>query len=136
MVTAASPTVLESVASSSTSVPSSVPSETPTPTDIPTDTATVSTVPQGLAYLPSCATTPKRGGARKMRREAQALYAYAVEQGGHIDLTKPDVQAELVARGLPPHRLPCAVYDLRSKCGKSVQAIRSGRKVSAYVIPL
>lgn len=105
-----------------------------TPETTPTATQMQAAV-QGLSYLPTCATTPKRGAPRKMRREAQTLYAFAVEQGGTITLTDATKQ-ELTARGIPPHRIPCAVYDLRSKCGKTVTSVRQGRQIASYVVTL
>lgn len=81
------------------------------------------------------ATTPKRGTARKMPKEPQTLFAYAIEKGGRVELT-PQTKADLVSRGLPEHRISNAAYGIRKFFGKDVKTERVGRAVSAYTITL
>jgi len=91
--------------------------------------------PAPLSMLPQFATTPKRGVARKPKREPSILLAYAIEHSGRVELT-PAAKAELAQRGLPEHRIPCAVYDVRKYFGKTVIPERKGRAVAAYTITL
>ena len=84
---------------------------------------------------PQFATTVKRGTSRKMPKEPHTLLAYAIEKGGRIELTDATKQ-ELVARGLPMHRIPNAAYGVRKFFGKDVKTERVGRSVSAYTISL
>jgi len=88
-----------------------------------------------LVLTAACATTPIRGTARKLPKEPHTLYAYAIEQGGRVELT-PAVLAELNARGLPTHRIGNAAYGIRKFFGKTVTPERTGRSVSAYVVTL
>ena len=81
------------------------------------------------------ATTPKRGTARKMPKEPHTLMAYAIEQGGRIELNAT-TKAELVSSGLPEHRISNAAYGIRKFFGKDVKTERQGRAVSAYVVTL
>ena len=104
--------------------------------DVPTVTVTepvpTSTTPTMTAAF---ATTPKRGTARKMPKEPHTLMAYAIEQGGRIELNAT-TKAELVSRGLPEHRISNAAYGIRKFFGKDVKTERNGRAVSAYVVTL
>ena len=81
------------------------------------------------------AMTPKRGTARKMPKEPNTLMAFAIEQGGRIELTDANKQ-ELASRGLPNHRISNAAYGIRKCFGKVVTAERIGRTVSAYTVSL
>ena len=85
--------------------------------------------------LPKWATTPKRGATRKDKREPKALLAYAMEKGERIDLT-PAVLEELNTRGIKANRVANAVCGLKKFYGIPVEAVRSGRKVIAYVVKL
>lgn len=93
-------------------------------------TGTPTTTPTMSAAF---ATTPKRGSARKMPKEPHTLYAYAIEKGGRIELTAA-VKSELVARGLPEHRISNAAYGIRKFFGKEVKTERQGRSVAAYIV--
>lgn len=106
-----------------------------TETIVPTVTVTLSAPTSTPTLVAAFATTPKRGAARKMPKEPATLYAYAVEQGGRVALT-PATKAELVARGLPEHRIGNAAYGIRKCFGKTVTTERTGRAVSAYLIAL
>jgi len=101
----------------------------------PVVSAPVVSAPAPLSMLPQFATTPKRGSARKPKREPSILLAYAIEHGGRVELTQA-AKADLAKRGLPEHRIPCAIYDVRKYFGKSVTAERNGRAVAAYNISL
>jgi hypothetical protein len=111
--------------------------ETPTVTAAETvATPAPTTAPAPLPSLsPAFATTPKRGGTRKMPKEPSTLLAYAIEQGGRIELS-PDTVKELVSRGLPERRISNAAYGIRKCFGKDVKTERSGRTVTAYVVTL
>ena len=104
-----------------------------------TVTETAPAVPSETPAAPTMtaafATTPKRGTARKVPKEPQTLYAYAIEKGGRVELTA-QVKAELVSRGLPEHRISNAAYGIRKCFGKDVKTERQGRTVSAYVVTL
>lgn len=91
--------------------------------------------PAPLSMLPQFATTPMRGSARKPKREPSILLAYAIEHGGRVELTQA-AKADLAQRGLPEHRIPCAIYDVRKYFGKAVTTERNGRAVAAYNISL
>lgn len=109
---------------------------TPATPEMQRDATPTSAAPSTpLTMLPQFATTPKRGTARKPKREASILLAYAIEHGGRVELTGTG-KADLIARGLPEHRISCAVYDVRKYFGKPVIAERNGRAVSAYVVSL
>lgn len=88
-----------------------------------------------LTMLPQYAMTPKRGTSRKPKKEPAALLAYAIEVGGRIELTDETKRA-LEARGLKPHRIPNAIYDVRKYFGRQVETERQGRAVRAYTITL
>lgn len=92
---------------------------------------TPTTAPAAPALLPQYATTPKRGKAARPRQEPLKLYAYAVEHGGRVEMTDATKQ-ELTARGVPPHRIPSAVYSMKKYFGAQVVTERKGRSVSAY----
>lgn len=87
------------------------------------------------SLAPAFATTPKRAVARKLPKEPSTLLAYAIEQGGRVELT-PDALKELQSRGLPEHRLSNAAYGIRKCFAKDVKTERRGRTVSAYVVTL
>lgn len=93
------------------------------------------TTPAAMVLAPAFATTPKRGAARKVPKEPATLLAYAIEQGGRINLT-PDTVRELAARGLSSHRIPNAAYGIRKFFAKNVKGERTGRTISAYVVSL
>lgn len=110
--------------------------ETPTTTPTPEVTVQTATGPvKALALLPKYAATPKRGAPRKDRREAVALYQYAVTQGGVVTLT-PEALSSLQSLGLQAHRVTNAAYKLRKYYGVPVTAQRTGRKVTAYQVTL
>ena len=100
-----------------------------------TETPTAPTAPSGIALVPIMAMTPRRGTARKLPKEPNTLMAFAIEQGGRIELTDANKQ-ELAARGLPNHRISNAAYGIRKCFGKVVTAERIGRTVSAYTVSL
>jgi hypothetical protein len=106
--------------------------ETPKALETAPATASASPTPTMSAAF---ATTPKRGTARKVPKEPQTLYAYAIEKGGRVELTA-QVKAELVSRGLPEHRISNAAYGIRKCFGKDVKTERNGRSVAAYVVTL
>jgi len=87
-------------------------------------------------YLPQYATTAKRGAARKAKKEPATLLAYAIECGPCIDVTNAETIAELTARGVPKHRIPNAVSDLKKYFGVPVTAARVGRTVISYTLTL
>lgn len=107
--------------------------ETGVPTQAPVEAASAPVV-KGQ-FLSKWATTPKRGAARKDKREPKALLAYATEKGERIDLT-PEVLAELEARGIKANRIANAVCGLKKFYGIPVESVRDGRKVVAYVVKL
>lgn len=116
---------------------SNIVSESPT-TVLEVETVAVTespTAPSGIALVPIMAMTPKRGTARKMPKEPNTLMAFAIEQGGRIELTDANKQ-ELASRGLPNHRISNAAYGIRKCFGKVVTAERIGRTVSAYTVSL
>lgn len=111
--------------------------ETPAVTAAEPVASTTSTTPTPTlpTLSPAFATTPKRGGARKMPKEPSTLLAYAIEQGGRVELS-PSTVRELETRGLPERRISNAAYGIRKCFGKDVKTERSGRKVTAYVVSL
>lgn len=113
--------------------------ETPEPAAETATDAPVAVTPTDYATLPTLsvafATTPKRGTARKVPKEPATLLAYAIEQGGRVELT-PKTEQDLTARGLPVHRISNAAYGIRKCFAKDVRTERQGRKVCAYVIAI
>lgn len=109
------------------------PTPTPTVTCAETPHAQTPAVNPASLLTPSFATTPKRGAARKLPKEPYTLYAYAMEQGGRVELTET-VKQELEQRGLPARRISNAAYGIRKCFGKSVATERTGRTVTAYVV--
>lgn len=77
--------------------------------------------------------TPKRATPRKQPKEPATLMAFAIEQGGRIELTDANKQ-ELASRGLPSHRISNAAYGIRKCFGNTVTAERTGRLVTAYTV--
>lgn len=85
-----------------------------------------------VTLLPEFQTTPK-GRARKPLRESAALLDYARQTNPRIDLTNPQVQADLQARRI---RIANAVCNLKKFYGITITAERTGRKVTAYTLQL
>lgn len=112
-----------------------VPDSTPTmETTHSTVTAEVTHTTTSYALLPQYASTPKRG-ARRTKREPQALLAYVLTHGPVLALT-PETYAALASAGLPKHRVVNAVSDLKKYFGVPVTAARTGRTVTQYTFTL
>lgn len=89
----------------------------------------------GVTLVPAMAMTPKRNTARKPPKEPHTLMAFAIENGGRVELTAAN-KAELQQRGLPTHRISNAAYGIRKCFGKTVTTERNGRTVSAYMVQI